>query len=187
MFNISPSVALGIGNHYGKRIRIQKSISRQAGKRVRRHSHALTYANMRINNEISKDEFTKNKKRLKDRQYEITELIHAYDVTEDEFNNRLICLLNIATGASRAFRGSDTHEKREMLSFIFQNLELRDKKLEYTMRYPFNLFADANKTGEWCGREDSNFHGQNRPQRPQRCASTSSATTAQRALLSQSR
>lgn len=111
---------------------------------------------MRINNEISKDEFTKNKKRLKDRQYEITELIHAYDVTEDEFNNRLICLLNIATGASRAFRGSDTHEKREMLSFIFQNLELKEKKLEYTMRYPFNLFADANKTGEWCAREDSN-------------------------------
>ena len=31
---------------------------------------------------------------------------------------------------------------------------------------------------KWCGREDSNFHGL-APQRPQRCASTSSATTAQ--------
>ena len=29
----------------------------------------------------------------------------------------------------------------------------------------------------WCGREESNFHG-SPPQRPQRCASTSSATTA---------
>ena len=112
---------------------------------------------MRINEEVSKEEFIKNKKRLKDRQYEITELIHAYDITEDEFNNRLICLINIANGASRAFRGSDIHEKREMLSFIFQNLTLKEKKLEYTMRYPFNLFADANKTGEWCRLEDSNL------------------------------
>src|SRR3990170_7432524 len=30
---------------------------------------------------------------------------------------------------------------------------------------------------EWCGREESNLHGLS-PQRPQRCASTNSATTA---------
>ena len=31
---------------------------------------------------------------------------------------------------------------------------------------------------KWCGWEDSNFHGVLTPQRPQRCASTSSATAA---------
>jgi site-specific DNA recombinase len=111
---------------------------------------------LRMSDEISKEEFVRNKKRYKDRQLEIVELIHAYDVTEDEFNNKLILLINIASGASRLFRGSDTHEKREMLSFIFQNLKLNGKKLEYTMRYPFSLFADANKTGEWCALDDSN-------------------------------
>jgi len=105
---------------------------------------------LRISGEISKEEFMVTKKRLKDRQIEITELVHAYDVTDDEFNNRLCMLLNVAYHAAEGYKGSGINEKRELLSFVFQNLTLKEKKLEYTMRYPFNLFADANKTGEWC-------------------------------------
>ena len=40
---------------------------------------------------------------------------------------------------------------------------------------------DALKEGKWCGREESNLHGLS-PQRPQRCASTNSATTAKLGL-----
>ena len=98
------------------------------------------------------------KKRLKDRQLEINELVHAYDVTDDEMGNRLCLLQGMADHAAKHYAGSGINEKRELLSFVFQNLTLKEKKIEYTMRYPFNLFADANKTGEWCPGEDSNFH-----------------------------
>ncbi len=113
---------------------------------------------LRISGELSKEEFMTMKKRLKDRQLEINELVHAHDVTDDEFNNRLCLLLGMAYHAAKHYAGSGINEKRELLSFVFQNLTLKEKKLEYTMRYPFNLFADANKTGEWCPEEDSNFH-----------------------------
>ncbi len=113
---------------------------------------------LRISGELNKEEFMAMKKRLKDRQLEINELVHAYDVTDDEFNNRLCLLLNMADHAAKHYTGSGINEKRELLSFVFQNLTLKEKKLEYTMRYPFNLFADANKTGEWCPGKDSNLH-----------------------------
>lgn len=88
-----------------------------------------------------------------DQKSEINELVHAYDVTGDEFNNKLCLLLGMADHAAKHYTGSGINEKRELLSFVFQNLTLKEKKLEYTMRYPFNLFADANKTGEWCPEE----------------------------------
>jgi hypothetical protein len=67
-------------------------------------------------------------------------------------------LIKVAAGAADDFKGSRINEKREILSFVFQNLILKEKKLDYTMRWPFNLFVDANKPREWCPEEDSNFH-----------------------------
>ncbi|MDA0307533.1 MAG: hypothetical protein O2832_02275, partial [Proteobacteria bacterium] len=40
---------------------------------------------LRIAGEVDKNEFATAKKRYKDRQYEITELIHVYDKTDDDF------------------------------------------------------------------------------------------------------
>lgn len=86
------------------------------------------FMDLRINGEISKDEFMAMKKKLKDCQYDITDLIHAYDITDDEFTNKLIYLINIAAGAAEGFKGSGINEKREMLNFMFQNLILKEKK-----------------------------------------------------------
>jgi hypothetical protein len=90
---------------------------------------------------IDKGEFENKKKKLKDRQYEIDELIHSFDEADDKFSKCLIDLINIATGALDDFKGSDITRKRELLNFVFQNLQLRGKKLEYKMRYPFSEFA----------------------------------------------
>lgn len=77
---------------------------------------------------LDKAEFEAKKKKLKDRQYEIDEMIHSFDEAEDKFSNCLIDLINIATGALDDFKGSDVTRKRELLNFVFQNLQLRGKK-----------------------------------------------------------
>ncbi len=106
---------------------------------------------------LDKAEFETKKKKLKDRQYEIDELIHSFDEADDKFSNCLIDLINIATGALDDFKGSDVTRKRELLNFVFQNLQLRGKKLEYTMRYPFSEFAKCSKLEEWWVREELNL------------------------------
>ncbi len=112
---------------------------------------------LRLEGELTKEEFISQKQRLKNRQYEITDLLHAYDVTDDEFCNKLNYMVTLASGALEEFRSSGFDQKRELLNYIFQNLKMNGKKLEYTMAKPFEVIADCNKTGEWCCREDLNF------------------------------
>ena len=114
---------------------------------------------------LDKSEFEAKKKKLKDRQYEIDDLIQSFDEADDKFSNCLIDLINIATGALEDFKGSDVTRKRELLNFVFQNLQLRGKKLEYTMRYPFSEFAKCDKLEEWWGERDLNPR-QRRYERP---------------------
>ncbi len=102
-----------------------------------------------IDKVIDKEEFEVKKKRLKDRQYDIDELIRSYDQADDAFNEKLLNLVELAARATSHFKGSDITRKRELLNFIFQNLCLRGKKLEYTMRLPFSEFAEASKIEEW--------------------------------------
>ena len=98
---------------------------------------------------ISKEEFETKKRKLKDRQYEIDTLLKDYDEADDSFTNHMIKLINIANGALEGFRGSNNEQKRDLLNFIYQNLSLRGKKLEYSMRSPFSEFADCSNLQEW--------------------------------------
>ena len=128
---------------------------KHTGQLKKEHSELETkldrLTELRLEGEFTKEEFAAQKKRLKDRQYDIVELIHAYDVTDDEFSKRLSYLIEVAAGALDEFRGSGLDQKRELLKFVFQNLQLNGKNLEYTMAKPFEIIAECNKTGEWCG------------------------------------
>ncbi len=105
---------------------------------------------------ITKEEFEAKKRKLKDRQYEIDELVRSYDEADDVFTKRLIDLLNMASGALERFRGSNIAEKREILNFVFLNLKLNGKKVEHTMRCPFDAFAECDDIDKWSEWRDLN-------------------------------
>ena len=115
-----------------------------------------------IEGTIATEDFEPKKRSLKNRQYEIDKLLLAHDQTDDQFTNQLQALINLAHGSLDAFRGSDNAGKRDVLNFIFSNLQLRGKKLEYTMAFPFSKFAECTKIDEWCGRGDSNSQASRR-------------------------
>lgn len=102
---------------------------------------------------IDREEFEAKKKRLKDRQYEINALVQSFDEADDQFNNKLADLIELAAGAPNNFAGSGTTRKRELMNFVFQNLKLNGKKLEYSMRSPFKEFADCQNLQDWWGGE----------------------------------
>ena len=105
---------------------------------------------------ITREEFETKKRKLKDRQREITELVSDYDEADDEFSKRLIDLLNMASGALQRFHSSNIVEKREILNFVFSNLKMKGKKLEYSMRCPFDTFTNIGENSKWSERRDSN-------------------------------
>lgn len=54
-----------------------------------------------------------------------------------------------AQRAREIFESSEPEEKRHLLNFLLQNLELRYKTLEYSLKTPFNtiiLFKDKTKS-----------------------------------------
>lgn len=98
---------------------------------------------------LTREEFLKKKRDMKDRQHEITQMIKVLDHTDDEFSKKVVDLMNIASYAYETYLGSTLEEKREFLQFIFANLQLRGKKIEYALRYPFSEFENMNNCNEW--------------------------------------
>ena len=111
---------------------------------------------LRLNNELSKEEFQAKKQQLKDRQYEILQLLRNYDEADDKFIDTTATLINLASEAYETFKGSEMPQKRKMLNFVFQNLKLNVQKLEFTLRFPFDIFKKTNTRIEWRRERDSN-------------------------------
>lgn len=57
-------------------------------------------------------------------------------------------VLSLASRARDVFESSEVDEKRQLLNFIFQNLELKEKKLSVTLREPFKMIKDASLSGK---------------------------------------
>ena len=104
---------------------------------------------LRLDGEITKEDFEMKKRRLKDRQYEIGRLITTYDKADDEFTKRMEMLLNLMYEGPRIFKGSTISQKRELLNFLFANLTLKGATLCYTLRSPFCDFLNGPDNQNW--------------------------------------
>jgi len=98
---------------------------------------------------LTREEFLHKKNKLKERQYELSDLLKSYDRVDDKFSKKLIGLINISSQAYETFKGSTVNEKRELLNFIFANLELKGRKLCYTLAFPFSEFEKINNCTTW--------------------------------------
>ena len=105
---------------------------------------------------LSKDDFLRKQEQLKDRQYELTDLIASYDNIDDKLSKKLVTLINITQNAYETFKGSTIDEKRELLNLLFGNLNLNGPKLEFDWAFPFDHMAKLTNCPDWRRGRDSN-------------------------------
>jgi site-specific DNA recombinase len=110
---------------------------------------------LRLNGELTKEEFQSKKQKLKDRQYEINALLLNYDKADDKFTETTEMLINIASEALETFKSSEMDKKRQILNFIFANLELKGCKMHYSLRFPFDKLQEVANCPEWRGVVDN--------------------------------
>jgi hypothetical protein len=55
----------------------------------------------------------------------------------------------LASRAAELFERSKPEQKRQLLAFVFSNLRLRGKKLEFSLRSPFDLMVDRASYSSW--------------------------------------
>ena len=75
--------------------------------------------------------------------------IEQHGKGQDEFRTTLESLISVASRAADIFERSKTDQKRELIAFAFSNLSLKGKKLDFTLRSPFDLMVNRRTHASW--------------------------------------
>ena len=94
---------------------------------------------------ITKDMFNKKLKEYKEKQLELNEKIQRYTDADENYYITANTVLNLAQRAYKIFQSSEVLEKRQLLNFLLQNLELKGRKLMFKLKTPFDTVLQANK------------------------------------------
>lgn len=98
---------------------------------------------------ITKDIYNNKLSQLVGRQQEINLLLEQHHKGNEQFKIALSSLISLASHAYDIFASSSIDEKRTLLGYVFSNLELEGEKLQFSLRTPFNLFADLTSCQDW--------------------------------------
>jgi hypothetical protein len=110
-----------------------------------------------LDESITKDVYNNKLSQLIGRQQEINQLLEQHHKGNEQFKIALSSLITLASRAYDLFESATVDEKRQLLGYAFSNLELDGGKLRYSLRKPFNLFADLGGCQDWLREQDSNL------------------------------
>ena len=89
--------------------------------------------------------FNSKLKEYKEKQSELEAKMALYTNADESFYLNANMLLHVVKKASQVFEGSEPNTKRQILNFLLQNLTLEGKKLNFTLKTPFDRVLEANR------------------------------------------
>ena len=90
--------------------------------------------------------YDKKLREYKERQGQILVDMRIHSEADEEFYLTANTVLNVAKRALEIFKSSEVPEQRQFLNFLLQNCELQGKKLEFSLRNPFDrILATRNR------------------------------------------
>ena len=105
--------------------------------------------NMRLDKSIAPNEYDKKARELKEKQYKLNDKLKSITEADENYSTTLISLLNICSKAPELFASSKVEQKRQLINFLLSKLQLRGKKLEYTLRKPFDVLVNLDYRSNW--------------------------------------
>lgn len=100
---------------------------------------------------ITQDDYDRKARELKERQTEIALRIEQHQQGEGDYRTTLESLISVASRAAEIFERSKIDQKRELIAFVFSNLRLKGRKLEFSLRSPFDLMVNRASYTSWLG------------------------------------
>jgi len=89
--------------------------------------------------------FNKKLKEYKEKQAGLEAKMEQYTDADENFYLTVNTTLNLAKMAYKIFQNSEVSEKRQLLGFLLQNLTLKDKKLNFELKTPFNTVLQVSR------------------------------------------
>ncbi len=91
---------------------------------------------------FTKDMHDRIHNQLIERRQEIHEMLERHDAGNEQFRIAVTTLVTIVSRAAELFDRSQADEKRQLIGYLFANLQMEGGKLRYALKAPFNLFVD---------------------------------------------
>ncbi len=113
--------------------------------------------NLLADGQIPPDVFNAKLKEWKNKQADIQEEMSRHTNADENFYITASLVLNLAKRAREIFESSEVEEKKQLLSFVLQNLQLKEKELVFTVREPFNTMLKFNNCPTMLRGQDSNL------------------------------
>ena len=95
-----------------------------------------------IDESITKDVYDAKLKEYKEKQHDIDIQLQDHTRADENYYITASTILNLAKNALQLFESSEVPEKRAILNYLLQNCVANGKKLEFTMRSPFNYILN---------------------------------------------
>ena len=111
-----------------------------------------TFLDKSITREIYDKKFQEYDDKLVDLQNELG----RYTQADNNYKIGISTVFQLASNAKALFESSETHEKTALLKFLIQNPTLNGRKLEYTLRKPFDCLLHLDDCIIWLPGLDSN-------------------------------
>lgn len=105
----------------------------------------------KLDGSITADFYDKKFKEYTDKQADIQQQIQEHRKANDSVYITASLVMDLAKRAWDIFKSSETHEKRALINYVFQNCVLDDKKLLYNLKEPFNTIFRHSKLPLWQG------------------------------------
>ncbi len=86
---------------------------------------------------------------LKDKQYELGLELEQHTNADYDYSIQVATILDLSRRIRKIFESSEIAEKRAILNYLLQNPTVKGKKLEFTMRKPYNLVLELANCPNW--------------------------------------
>lgn len=111
-----------------------------------------------VDEQVTTEQYDRIVKTLTDRQNQLNDKLDILTKGNRDFLVTSSYLLDLANRIEELFNMGDEGQRSKLLGFIVSNLKLNDKKLEFTVNYPFKQILEAKEksptdlgTSLWCG------------------------------------
>ena len=115
---------------------------------------------------ISSGIWTSKNTELEDQAKELSNTISMFKDSPESFMECGVRIFELSQNAHQLFLNGTDDEKRRILNLVFSNITLKDGKLHYTYKKPFDMIAKGVVNQKWWAMSDLNT----RPHPYQGCA-----------------
>jgi len=112
-------------------------------------SHIETMYEDHLDGRITKNQYDKLLESKKKRQQEILDTMETHRKADKTYYITAERLLTLASHAVDYYKSSKPDEKRQLLNFLLSNCKLKHKKLDFTLKQPFDTILLHASRSDW--------------------------------------